>query len=472
MNKVQKGIQLYLIVDFITAIIGWLCFFVFRKSQETSFTDIANLQMLTLKDIINALLIIPLFWLAIHALSGAYFSIYRKSKLHEIYRTFISALLGCLVIFFVIVVNDKVNNYTYYQKAFFYYFIIHTVITSIGRHLVLRKAKKDIRMGDFSYRTLMIGGNSQGIKLYQEIKGNQAPLGNNFVGFVYADDNETNGLSSYLPKLGTLKNLEEIIKENKIEEAIIAIDTHEHHRLQDILTQLTVGGIVIKIQPDLYDLISGSVRTNNVMGAVMIEIYPQLMPDWQRVVKRVIDVSVSLFLLIFGAPFLLFAAIRVKLSSHGGIFYAQERVGLHGKPFKIFKFRSMVLDAEKHGPALSSDDDPRTTKWGKTMRKWRIDELPQFYNVLIGDMSLVGPRPERQYFIDKISETHAQYKYLHIVKPGLSSWGMVKYGYASNIQQMKERMKYDLLYIKNCSLALDTKIMFYTLLVILQGRGK
>jgi polysaccharide biosynthesis protein PslA len=242
--------------------------------------------------------------------------------------------------------------------------------------------------------------------------------------------------------------------------------------LQEILTRLSKGPTVIKISPDMYDIISGSVRTNNVLGAVMIEIYPELMPDWQRVIKRALDITISILVMIFLSPLYLFAAIKVKLSSAGSIFYKQERIGLHGKPFSIIKFRSMFANAEEQGPALSKEDDPRITPWGKFMRKWRIDELPQFYNILISDMSLVGPRPERKFFIDQICKTHSHYQYLHKVKPGLTSWGMVKYGYAENVEQMKERMKYDLLYIKNCSLALDTKIMFYTILVILQGRGK
>jgi exopolysaccharide biosynthesis polyprenyl glycosylphosphotransferase len=196
------------------------------------------------------------------------------------------------------------------------------------------------------------------------------------------------------------------------------------------------------------------------------------MPDWQRVFKRAIDIVASVLGLLILSPLYIFSALKVKLSSPGPIFYKQERIGLYGKPFWIYKFRSMVMDAEKAGPALSSENDPRITPWGKVMRKWRIDELPQLYNILRGDMSLVGPRPERKYYIDIISKTNPHYKYLHKVKPGLSSWGMVKFGYAETPEQMIERMKYDLLYIKNCSLVLDVKIMFYTILVILQGRGK
>ncbi|MBZ0099681.1 MAG: exopolysaccharide biosynthesis polyprenyl glycosylphosphotransferase, partial [Taibaiella sp.] len=223
---------------------------------------------------------------------------------------------------------------------------------------------------------------------------------------------------------------------------------------------------------DMYDIISGSVKTSNVYDAVLIHIHPDLMPDWQRVCKRTIDIIASLIALVVLSSLLLFAAIRVKLSSPGPVIFRQQRVGLFGRPFYIYKFRSMYLNAEKDGPALSSHEDPRITGWGRFMRKWRIDELPQFYNILKGEMSLVGPRPERQYFIDRIITTHPHYKYLHKVKPGLTSWGMVQFGYAENVEEMVERMKYDLLYIENCSLALDIKIMMYTLMVIFQGRGK
>ena len=321
MNLIRKGILKYIVSDYFTAAISWLLFLIFRKHT----LDILSLQDLfykiSHKDILNIVFAIPLGWIILHLFSGAYFNPYRKSRLNEIYRTLLITILGALIIFFLIVINDKASDYGYYPNAFFTYLSIQFLLTSIGRNVVLSIFKNHLRKGLFTFNTLMIGGNKEAVKIFKEITENTKSKFNSFSGFVYADESGENGMSKYLNKLGSISEIETIIEKNNIDEVIIAIDTEQHHRLQEILTRLSHKPTVIKISPDMYDIISGSVRTNNVLGAVMIEIYPELMPDWQRVIKRAIDISLSIFVMILLSPLYLFAALKVKLSSTGSIFF-------------------------------------------------------------------------------------------------------------------------------------------------------
>ena len=238
------------------------------------------------------------------------------------------------------------------------------------------------------------------------------------------------------------------------------------------MQQLSDKDVNIKITPDAVDIISGAVQTSDVMGMPLIDVHSGLLPSWQKNLKRFVDLLVSITAGILLSPLLLYAAIRTKLSSKGPVLFRQERIGYKGKPFIIYKFRSMVQDAESNGPRLSSADDGRITNWGRVMRKWRLDELPQLWNIIKGEMSLVGPRPERKFYVEQIVEQHSEYNYLFKVKPGLTSWGMVKFGYASSVEEMIQRMQFDLMYVENVSLLLDLRIMVLTIATIMKGKGK
>ena len=404
----------YVMSDYITASLTWLLFYFLRADL----LDDPGAYPISPRSWLLIFLIVPAGWLMLYTVAGTYHALYKKSRLAEFTLTFVCTIIGSIVLMIVFVLNDPHTSYSYYYFAFAALTGIHFLLAFTGRLIILNRAKRQLLTGKVFFNTLMIGSQENAVRIYKETATNLLDGGYRYAGFVTPDSNGKNGIHKLMPKLGTVDELEKIIDQNNIQLVVLAMEKNEQLLLDSIVGRLSEKDVEVKIQPNTLDILSGSVKTSNVMGAALIDLQTGLMPEWQQNIKKLIDISFALVALVVLSPLMLFAAMRVKFSSKGPVFFSQERIGYKGKPFRMYKFRSMIDGAEKNGPALSSENDPRITKWGKVIRKWRIDELPQLWNILTGEMSLVGPRPERQYYIDQIIARAPYYKYLLKVKPG------------------------------------------------------
>ncbi|MCX6227061.1 MAG: sugar transferase [Bacteroidia bacterium] len=462
----------YLISDFLSAGASWTLFFIFRKIYIETEKFGYPVPVEFDHSYFLGLAILPVAWVLFYFITGYYKDVFRKSRLSELGQTIGTVFIGVLIIFFVLILDDTVKTYTNYYLSFLVLFGLQFLLTYIPRLVFTTASAHRIHNRIIGFPTLLIGSDKRAEDLYIGMVNQPRSTGNSFIGFISVSKYNNYLMDMHIPHLGSLSDLQKILAKHPVEEVIIAIESSEHELLKKIINRLEYRKVTIKVIPDMYDILTGMVKMSSIIGTPLIQISHDLMPAWEVNLKRIIDVITSFFALIILSPVYLFLIIGVKLSSKGPVLYSHERIGRYGKPFTIYKFRSMYDNAEADGPALSSHNDSRITGFGMFMRKMRLDELPQFYNVLIGDMSLVGPRPERQHFIDQIIKKAPHFNHLQKVRPGITSWGQVKFGYASNVEEMIERLKYDILYIENMSLLVDLKILIYTIKTILNASGK
>lgn len=469
----HKNLQIlrYLVFDIIAAIISWTLFYSYRKIYIEPLKFGYKIPVEFDSKFYLALIFIPAFWITIYYITGQYSNIYRKSRLLELGKTIMTSIIGVTIIFFLLLLNDWISDYKKYYDLFFTLLGLHFGFTYLFRLILTTRTIHRIHKRIIGFNTIVIGANEKAVRLVEDMMAQTRPAGNKIIGFLTVEESDSYPLEKYAPHLGSYKNLQKVINDYEVEEIIIAIESSEHNLLSQILTVLENRTHIVWGIPDLFDILSNQTKSSIIFGSPLLKISNGLMPVWQENVKRLLDVAIAILSLIIFFPIFIALAISIKLSSKGPIFYKQERIGKFGKPFKIYKLRTMQKDAETNGPLLSSSDDSRITQIGQFMRKTHLDEIPQFLNVILGEMSLVGPRPERKYYIDQIAKKAPYVTHLQKVRPGITSWGQVKYGYASNIDQMVERLQYDMVYLKNISLYVDFKILIYTIMECVKGKG-
>jgi exopolysaccharide biosynthesis polyprenyl glycosylphosphotransferase len=465
--KLRRLSILYALLDFFASAVAWTVFCLLSNNF-----DFAGLfSGITSGVYITGLILIPVSWVFLFTLTGFYVVSLKRSRLAELIYSLVVTIPGVVILFFILLFKGIITEnalYLYYLEELF---LLQFILTYIPRLIITSSTARKVHKGLIGYNTLIIGSNGKALEVFNRIKNEKIPGGIFLIGFVSITEAGSSLLKKYMPHLGQIEKLPQIISDNKAEEVIIAIEGNEVDTIEEIIRLLDFRDVTIKAIPSLKDFLTGRVEHTSIFGTPLLEISNLPMSVWQANIKQMMDYILAGFFLLILSPLMLLLAILIRISGKGAIIYSQERIGKNGKPFTIFKFRSMNSDAEHENPLLSSKNDPRITTIGHFMRKHRLDEIPNLVNVIRGEMSLVGPRPERQYFIDQIVKKAPHYRRLHKVKPGITSWGQVKYGYASDVESMIERLEYDLLYLENMSLSIDLKIIIYTGLIILKGKG-
>jgi len=464
LNKKTEKIFI-LTADFLTVNLAWVIFFYFRI--ETGWFE----------TITQPVFLIPMFavyfyWLIVFTFVGMYRTWFAASRFDELSTLFKATFVGIFILFFVIMYDDFVHNVSSANRfLIFIYWGILLFLVSTGRLFIRFFQRKLLINGIGRKNAVIVGFNSKAHNIHNTINQHRA-LGIDVKAYAAVKKENVGKIFNGVEVTGTYDEIAKIIDSTCAKEIILALEKHEEDILLNVISICDDKNVNLKIVPDLYEIISGQARTTQIYGFPLIDIMPQLMREWEKKLKRLIDIVISVLFIILSSPFTIFTIIAIKFESKGPVIYKQERSGLNGKPFQIYKFRSMFQDAEKKsGPIWSTKDDPRITKVGKFIRKVRIDEIPQMINILKGEMSFVGPRPERPVFVEQLAKEIPLYKRRLKVRPGLTGWAQVKHKYDESVEDVKTKLRYDLFYIENISIRMDFIIIFRTIFVVLFGKG-
>ena len=464
--KKSKQAGKYILSDFISASVAWLLFNILRY-EVFAIDEGADslLDYLQYPGVLGGQVVIPLFWLVLYYFSGYYNKPFGKSRLTELFSTFITVLIGTVFVFFGLLLDDIPRSIDIYYKLFFGMFGLQFFITYIPRLLITQSGMRKIKNREWAMKVLIIGAGGKAVRIAHDLYR----LGYDICGFV-SEDERTPVKADRNQVLGTVEDIPVLMEKENVDEIVLAVESKNNKALLGILYSLYRYKRPIKVLADRFNMLS-KIQLRTIRGIPLVDVTDNNFSPAEQNIKLFLDKVCSVVALLLLSPLFAYIAWRVKKDSPGPVFFRQERIGYLGQPFWMYKFRTMYVNAEENGPSLSSEDDLRVTPFGRIMRKYRLDELPQFWNVLKGDMSLVGPRPERKYFIDEIVKTAPYYYLLHNVRPGITSLGMVKYGYAASVDKMVERMEYDILYYENMSLTLDLTILIYTVKTVITGKG-
>ncbi|MDR3268593.1 MAG: sugar transferase [Tannerella sp.] len=466
MDKHKQRLH-YLFSDFCIATLVWVVL------NELRYVEIAQHEgfgspgsFFGSYPVLKGQVLIPFFWLVLYYFSGYYNRPFGKSRIDELFGTFVTVSIGVVVIFFYVILNDLPESFDIYYTIFFTYYLMQFVLTYACRVFITSWALRKARRREWMPNVLVIGAGSQAVKVQDELQQS----GYRVTGFVRENERIEPMVDSDR-LLGTMDDLPLLMATYLVDELVIVPGEQiPDDEIIRILYSLYHYNRPIKIRTGKNNpLFKAHVKT--VHDIPFVEVTANNFSEAGKNIKNAADKLASVLALTLLSPLYAYIAFRVKRSSRGPVFFRQERIGYMGRPFMICKFRTMYADASQQDPLLTEKDDPRVTPFGRFLRKYRLDELPQFWNVLKGDMSVVGPRPEQRYYIGQIVRKAPYYYLLHNVRPGITSWGMVKYGYAETVDKMIERLQYDIMYYENMSLALDITILVYTIKIVLTGKG-